>query len=169
MPTETAHVEVDAPLEAVFSVLVRDRTEFPGNNEVHFRERVGDEPMGLGYRYKATFIHRRHRCEMQCRISAFDRARVLEESYYHRCEVGKRTVQGTLRYELMPHQGGTTLIATHRLRISGPQGWLAAMLPQCSTLRPKLEFLASRVEATTDHKSSLDANGENEAGRPDTA
>jgi hypothetical protein len=140
MPTETAHVDVDAPPEAVFSVLVRDRTEFPANNEVHFGERVDDEPMGLGYRYKATVIHRRQRCEMQCRISAFDHARVLEESYYHRCEVAKRTVQGTLRYELMPHQGGTTLVATHRRRISGLGGWLAAVLPRCPASGPTSNF-----------------------------
>jgi hypothetical protein len=144
---EQAHVEIDAPPQAVFALLVEDRTDFSKNDEVCFRERVGNQPMGVGYSYKSTFLHRRHRCVMHLRVSAFESPWVVEDAYFHRCEVAKRSVRGSLRYELMPNGDGTTLIATRHQRVSGLLGWLSGVLGSCSTLKPKLELLASRVEA----------------------
>ena len=140
-------MDIDAPPESVFALLVEDRTDFK-NDEVRFRERVGDHPMGVGYRYKSTFLHRRHRCVMHMRITVFESPLLLEDEFYHRCEVANRTVKGSLRYELIPHSRGTIVLAKRQQRVSGLLGWFNGLLSGgCSTLRPNLEVFASRVEA----------------------
>jgi hypothetical protein len=150
MPTEQAAVEIDAAPESVFALLVEDRTDFSGNDEVRFRERVGDDPMGAGYRYKSTFLHHRHRCEMHIRVTTFESPWVLKEEWVHHCQVAKRSVRGSLSYELITSGVGTTLIATRTQRVSGLAGWLTGMLGGCSTMRSNLEVFASRVETRND-------------------
>jgi hypothetical protein len=147
MSREQARVEIDAPPESVFAVLVEDRTDFSRNDEVLFRERVGDDPMGIGYRYKTTFLHHRHRCVTHVRISDFESPRIIEDEYFNRCEVNKRSVEGTLRYELTPSGTGTLVVATKRRRLSGFLGWLSGLSSSRTNLQQTLEVLASRVEA----------------------
>jgi uncharacterized protein YndB with AHSA1/START domain len=145
MPSEEASVTIDASPEEVFAVLVKDRTDFSKNDEVRWREQVGDEEMGVGYRYRSTFLHRRHHCVMNLMVTAYEPGKLIADRYTHRCDLTKVNVEGTLRYELIPFGEKTTVVATARRRIPGLMGWYMALFG-CKTLKYTLEVFASRVE-----------------------
>ena len=155
MPSEQAQVSIDATPAEVFALLVEDRTDFSKNDEVRYRERVGDDEMGVGYRYRSTFLHRRHQCVMEITVTAYDPGKLIADSYTHRCELTKKHVTGTLRYELIPFGKGTTLIATHTRRVPGLIGWYLALFG-CSNMKANLELLASRAELKS--KGALKTN-----------
>ena len=146
MATTEASVNIDAPMDTVFQLLVEDRENVTRKSEVVWWEPVGEGPVRAGYRYKGVFIHQRHRCEMNTTVTEFERNRVLVESYSHRCSVAKRTVDGTNRYELLPDGEGTTLILTTRDRVSGILGFVSGLLSKDCSLRGKLEIIRSRAE-----------------------
>ena len=146
MSTEQASVQIDAPMETVFDLLVEDRTDFSQNDEVRWREAISEGPVRVGYCYKSTFVHQRHECVMHIRVTEFEPGRILEEDFFHSCAVEGRTVRGTSRFELLPHGEGTTLVMTVRRRVSGVAGLLMSLLGSNCSSRMKLEYIRSRAE-----------------------
>lgn len=142
-----AGVSVEAPPEAIFELLERDRTEF-GDDEVAQRERVGDLPFGPGFMMRSRVFHKGQMCSLTHRITECRPPQVFEEEFEHRCANGGTVVKGVQRFEILSDVAGTILLSRfsqHRPGLAGLIEPLFASL--CNPARIAAMRLGMRAEA----------------------
>ncbi len=140
-------ISVEAPPEAIFELLERDRTRFD-NDELVSRESVGDVPFGLGYRIKAIVTHGGQKCSSTSVVTVFDPPWRLHEEWEHRCHVGRRTIIGSQRFEISVDHAGTLVVCELVERKAGLAGLTDRLFASlCNPAHAKAARLAMRAEA----------------------
>lgn len=135
---------VQAPPEAIFEALERDRTGL-NNDDLVRHDSVGDLAYGLGYRFVTRRFHGDHICSTMTRVTAFDAPRVVFEEWEHECPLLARPAVGSQRFEIVVDQGGTILVCDARFPGSGPLQVFGALL--CNQARGLAKEIGMRAEA----------------------
>ncbi|HEX2294960.1 MAG TPA: SRPBCC family protein [Actinomycetota bacterium] len=139
---------VQAPPEAIFEALERDRTGL-NNDDLGRNDPDCGVPYGLGYRFVTRQFHGGHICSTRNEVTVFDAPRLVVEQWEQECPARGKTVSGTLRFEVIVDRGGTTLVRdiTTRSRGFAPMEALAGAL--CNRGRLLAKQIGMRAEALT--------------------
>jgi hypothetical protein len=82
-----------------------------------------------GFRWQQWGMHERYACFTEWRITAVERARLLEQESWHFCAVEQMDSYGGERWDFVERGDGTTLVTLSAWRARpGLAGWLEKLL-----------------------------------------
>ncbi len=154
----SAEIEVRAPAAAAFAIVERDIlavNDEPGAISGH--RPMSEGALRQGFRWQQWGMHERHACFTQWRITAVERARLLEQESWHFCAVEQTDSYGGERWDFAERGDGTTVVTLSAWRAHpGIAGWLEKLLGDSGarlaaySIRRRLNFVqfeAERYEA----------------------
>lgn len=118
-------IVINRPMQEVFDFVADERNEPRYNPKMRHAEKISDEPIGVGTRFRAETASMGRTVEMVIEFTAFERPRRIEETVH----MSSMDLQGALTFD--PVAGGTLMRWKWDLE---PRGGLRLMTPMITRM-----------------------------------